>query len=73
MSTITEASAKQVFKVPIHAYDIATGECTTLDRYLNGQPMDADLWHNQMLAARRSEKRIAYSNSETESSTGFSP
>lgn len=51
-----------VYKVPVNAYDIATGELVPADRYLHDQPMDVDLWQNQMLKAQKAGRRIVYSN-----------
>ncbi len=53
---------RTVFKMPVRAYDITTGELVSMDRYLHGQQMEADLWQNQMLKAQRTGKRINYSN-----------
>src|SRR3989344_637312 len=63
MSTTTDITgAKHVFKTPVQAYDLATGQLVSADRYLSGQPMEADYWQNQMLKARRAGRRICYSN-----------
>lgn len=52
----------RVFKVPVRAYDLATGEVTTVDRYFPGQSMSPDTWQNQMLKAHRPRERLSYSN-----------
>jgi len=52
----------RVFKVPVRAYDLSTGEVTTVNRYFAGQPMSPDTWPNQMLKAQNSGKRLSYSN-----------
>ena len=44
MSVTTDlTAAKRTFKIPIQAYDMASGQIISADRYLSGQPMDADL------------------------------
>ncbi len=55
-------SANKVFRVPVQAYDLSTGELVAADRYFSGQPMGADTWINQMLKAQGARKRLAYSN-----------
>ncbi len=55
-------SINKVFRVPVMAYDLSTGELVAADRYFSGQPMGTDTWTNHMLKAQGAGKRLAYSS-----------
>ncbi|MBS3053391.1 MAG: hypothetical protein J4469_02710 [Candidatus Aenigmarchaeota archaeon] len=55
-------AARQVFRVPLHVYDVAVGGCKPVELYIQSPKSETGNWANRKLAAQKSGVRLAYSS-----------